>query len=56
MYPVAAVNITVHQKITFTGDLSQDGTWDVLLDQIDSMKQSEGKPDSYCIFWYDSLG
>jgi hypothetical protein len=50
MYPVAAVNIFAHQKITFVGDLSQDGTWDVLLDQIDSMKQSEGKSESTVYF------
>ncbi len=68
MFPIPAVNITVHPKIAFGGDLTQDSAWDSLLDQIDTLKQSEGKPGSTVYFglipvldaggntWFDSSG
>jgi hypothetical protein len=50
MYPVPAVNITVHPKTTFVGNLKNDGDWDTLLNQIDALKLSEGKPASTVYF------
>jgi hypothetical protein len=50
MYPVPAVNVTIHPKLTFSGDLSKDTTWDTLLGQIDNLKETEGKPASTVYF------
>jgi len=50
MYPVPAVNITAHKYLFFMGDLSNSGYWELLLDQITSLKDSEGQPDSTVYF------
>jgi hypothetical protein len=50
MYPVPAVNITIHAKTTYAGNLKNDPDWDNLLNQIDALKMSEGKPASTVYF------
>jgi hypothetical protein len=69
MYPVPSVNIEVQKTpLTFIGDLTSSSDWGILLDQVDSIKQSGGRPDSTVYFgviplvnssggtWFDSSG
>jgi len=46
IYPVSQVNLTVHSPINFNKDLSDTNNWNILLNQITNLKESEGKPES----------
>ena len=41
MYPVPAVNISVHSVYNFYGNLNYDSTWDTLLDAITTLRDSD---------------
>ena len=50
LYPVPAVNVTVHAKGIFAGDLSQSSEWDRLLNQLTALRDSEAPPASTAYF------
>lgn len=69
MYPVPAVNITVHIKMRFTGYLNDGSEWERLLDRITTLRASEGAAASTVYFgvvpledasggtwWYGGVG
>jgi len=41
MYPVPAVNVTVRSVYNFYGNLNYDSTWDTLLDEITSLRDTD---------------
>jgi hypothetical protein len=43
-YPVAGVDVSVHDPVTFTGDLFYVSEWSRLLNQITNLKQTENAP------------
>jgi hypothetical protein len=46
LYPLSQINLTSHPYITFNKDLSDTYYWELLLDRITYLKNTEGKPDS----------
>jgi len=46
VYPVSQLNVTWHSPYSFTGDLRLSSDWYTLLDDVTSLKSSEGAPSS----------
>ena len=41
MYPLATVNVTVHEPFEFSGFMADSGYWSELLDEISVLKDLE---------------
>lgn len=68
MYPVHDVNVAVHPAYHFDGNLDNSSDWGVLLNEISTLKDIEGQPNSTVYFgviplldssgssWFDGSG
>jgi hypothetical protein len=46
MYPVSSAPVTVRSSITWSRNLSVDSNWSLLLNQVTTLKETDGAPDS----------
>ena len=68
MYPVHAVNVSVHSAYDFWGNLNDFNSWEGLLDEISDLKDLENQPESTVYYgvipllnsygdsWFDGAG
>lgn len=50
-FPISEVNVTIHEPLTFTGDLRQGGEWSRLLDAVTALWAVEAGPGSAHIYY-----
>lgn len=51
MYPVPAVNVTVRSVYNFYGNLKVDSTWDTLLDEITTLRDSDSSVTAGTVYY-----